>query len=52
MSGPKWPPPPRGAGEVLALLVRANETIGFKRMGVADGAKQFIRECDAILSRA
>jgi len=48
---PLPPPPPRGAGEVLALLVRTNETIGFKRMSVVDGAKQFIRECDAILSR-
>lgn len=49
---PLPPPPPRGGGEVLALLVRTNETIGFKRTSVSDGAKQFICECDAILSRA
>jgi multiple sugar transport system substrate-binding protein len=45
------PPPPRGAGEVLALMVRTNETIGFKRASVADAAKQFMRECDAIIAR-
>lgn len=45
------PPPPRGAGEVLALLVRTNETIGFKRLSPTDGARQFMRDCEAILAR-
>jgi multiple sugar transport system substrate-binding protein len=45
------PPPPRGAGEVLALMVRMNETIGFRKLSVADAAKQFMRECDSIIAR-
>ena len=45
------PPPPRGAGEVLALMVRTNETIGFRKLSVADGARQFMRDCDAIVAR-
>jgi multiple sugar transport system substrate-binding protein len=45
-------PPPRGAGEVLALLRRTNETIGFKRISSANGAKQFMSDCSDILSRA
>ncbi len=48
---PLPPPPPRGAGEVLALMVRTNETIGFKKSGVADGAKQFMKDCEAIIAR-
>jgi multiple sugar transport system substrate-binding protein len=46
------PPPPRGAGEVLALLQRTNEAIGFKRMSPTAGAKQFMGDCSDILSRA
>jgi len=45
------PPPPRGAGEVLALMVRTNETIGFKKSSIADAAKQFMRDCDEIIAR-
>jgi multiple sugar transport system substrate-binding protein len=45
-------PPPRGAGEVLALLRSTNEAIGFKRMSPAAGAKQFMGDCSDILSRA
>ena len=45
------PPPPRGAGEVLALMVRTNETIGFRKQSVADAARQFMRDCDGILAR-
>ncbi len=45
------PPPPRGAGEVLALLVRTNETVGFKRVSAGDAAKTFVRDCEGILSR-
>jgi multiple sugar transport system substrate-binding protein len=45
------PPPPRGAGEVLALMVRTNETVGFKKMSVSDAAKQFMRDCDSIIAR-
>lgn len=46
------PPPPRGAGEVLALLLRTNESVGFKRLSPADGGKQFMSDCTDILSRA
>jgi multiple sugar transport system substrate-binding protein len=45
------PPPPRGAGEVLALMVRTNETIGFGKQTVANAARQFMRECDSIIAR-
>lgn len=45
------PPPPRGAGEVLALMVRINETIGFGKASVADASKQFMRDCDSIIAR-
>ncbi len=45
------PPPPRGAGEVLALMVRTNETIGFRKLSVSDGARQFMRDCDNIIAR-
>ncbi|MDJ0388851.1 ABC transporter substrate-binding protein [Roseomonas sp. E05] len=49
--GPLPPPPPKGAGEITLLLRRVNEQIGFGRMAVADGAKQFIAEAEDILSR-
>ncbi len=45
------PPPPRGAGEVLALMVRTNETVGFKKLSVADAGKQFMKDCESILAR-
>jgi multiple sugar transport system substrate-binding protein len=45
------PPPPRGAGEVLALMVRTNETIGFKKQSVSDASRQFMRDCDSIIAR-
>jgi len=49
---PLPPPPPRGAGEVLNLLLRTNESVAFKRVTAADAAKQFIRDTGDILARA
>lgn len=46
------PPPPKGAGEVLALLLRTNEIVGFKRATAADAGKGFEREVGEILARA
>ncbi len=48
---PLPPPPPRGAGEVLALLLRTNEQVAFKRLSAADAGKQFIRDAGDVLSR-
>ena len=48
---PLPPPPPRGAGEVLALLVRTNETVGFKRATSTAGGAQFVKEATDILAR-
>ena len=48
---PLPPPPPKGAGEVLALLQRTNQTVGFKRMSAADAGKQFLRDTGDILAR-
>ncbi len=45
------PPPPRGAGEVLALMVRTNEIIGFGKKSVTEAARDFMRECDSIITR-
>ena len=45
------PPPPAGAGEVAMLLRRVNEQVGFGKLSVADGAKQFVAEAKAILAR-
>jgi multiple sugar transport system substrate-binding protein len=44
-------PPPQGAGEIQTVLRRINEQIGFGRLSVADGAKQFIAEANAVLAR-
>ncbi len=44
-------PPPGGAGEVQVLLRRVNEQIGFGRLSVSEGAKQFVTEAKAILAR-
>jgi len=44
-------PPPQGAGEIQTVLRRVNEQIGFGRLSVADGAKQFIAEATAVLAR-
>jgi multiple sugar transport system substrate-binding protein len=44
-------PPPQGAGEIQTVLRRVNEQIGFGRLSVADGAKQFIAEANAVLAR-
>ena len=49
---PLPPPPPKGAGEVLALLLRSNEQVGFKKLSPADASKQFVKETADILSRA
>ncbi len=48
---PLPPPPPKGAGEVLALLQRINETVGFKRTSAADASRQFIKDTADILTR-
>jgi pectin-derived oligosaccharide transport system substrate-binding protein len=45
------PPPPGGAGEVQQVLRRVNEQVGFGKLTVADGAKQFVTEAKAIVAR-
>jgi len=45
------PPPPAGAGEVQTLLRRVNEQVGFGKLSVADGAKQFVTEATGIIAR-
>jgi multiple sugar transport system substrate-binding protein len=49
---PLPPPPPKAAGEVLAILLRTNETVAFKRATPADAGKQFIRDAADALSRS
>jgi len=49
--GPLPPPPPAGAGEVQMVLRRVNEQIGFGKLTVNDGAKQFVSEAKGILAR-
>ena len=49
--GPLPAPPPQGAGEIQMVLRRVNEQIGFNRITVAEGAKQFIAEAKAVLAR-
>ena len=41
----------RAPGEIQTVLRRVNEQIGFGRLSVADGAKQFIAEANAVLAR-
>ena len=48
---PLPPPPPRGAGEVLTLLMRTNETVGFKRATPIAAGAQFVREAGDIIAR-
>lgn len=50
--GPLPPPPPQGAGEIQTVLRRVNEQIGFKRVSVSDGAKQFMADAKAVLARS
>ncbi|WP_342360925.1 ABC transporter substrate-binding protein [Terrarubrum flagellatum] len=45
------PPPPQGAGEIQLVLRKVNEQIGFNRLSVADGAKQFMAEAKGVLAR-
>ena len=48
---PLPPPPPKGAGEILALLVRTNESVGFKRTTPTAAGTTFIKEATDILAR-
>ena len=48
---PLPPPPPKGAGEILALLVRTNESVGFKRTTPTAAGTAFIKEATDILAR-
>jgi len=50
--GPIPPAPPKGAGEIQTMLRRIAEQVGFGRVSVADGGKQYVSEAQAILSRA
>ena len=50
--GPLPAPPPQGAGGIQMVLRRVNEQIGFGRVSVAAGAKQFIAEASAALARS
>ena len=50
--GPIPPAPPKGAGEIQTMLRRISEQVGFGRLSVADGGKQYVSEAQAILSRA
>ena len=45
-------PPPRGAGEVLALLLNTNQSVAFKRVSATDAGKSFVRDAADILARA
>ncbi|MGE0005814.1 MAG: ABC transporter substrate-binding protein [Parvibaculaceae bacterium] len=49
--GPLPPPPPSGANEVEALLIRTNAQIGFGEVGVADAAKEFFAAANKMLDR-
>lgn len=49
--GPIPPAPPQGAGEVMILLNRINEQVGFGRTPVGEAAKQYVSEAKAILAR-
>jgi multiple sugar transport system substrate-binding protein len=49
--GPLPEPPPHGAGEIQVLLRRINEQIGFGKLAVKDGARQFVAEAKSILAR-
>ncbi len=49
--GPLPAPPPGGAGEIQTVLRRVNEQVGFGKLTVADGAKQFVSEAKSILAR-
>ncbi len=48
---PLPPPPPKGAGEVLTLLLRTNETVGFKKATPAAAGSQFLKDATDIISR-
>ena len=45
------PPPPKGAGEIEALLRRVSEEIAFGKVKIADGSKKLVAEAEDILSR-
>ena len=44
-------PPPKGAGEIEALLRRVSEEIAFGKVKIADGSKKLVAEAEDILSR-
>lgn len=49
--GPLPPPPPKGAGEVLQILRKCNELVGFGKLSVKEGAKTFYDEATNTLDR-
>lgn len=49
--GPLPPPPPSGANEVEALLIRTNAQIGFGEVSVTDGAKEFVAAANKMLEQ-
>jgi multiple sugar transport system substrate-binding protein len=49
--GPLPPPPPKGAGEVQAILRKHNEQVGFGKLSVKDAAKSFYDEATNTLDR-
>lgn len=50
--GPIPPAPPKGAGEIQAMLRRVAEQVSFGRLSPTDGGKQYVSEAQAILSRS
>ena len=46
------PPPPKGAGEIDALMRRTSEEVAFGQIKAQEGAKKLFAEALSILSRA
>jgi multiple sugar transport system substrate-binding protein len=51
LASPLPPPPPKGAGEVEALIRRVAEKIAFGQMSTKDGADTLITEAEQALAR-